>query len=31
MFLIENLDEIEEDVYEFLADIAGMTPEAFLI
>ena len=28
-FLIENLDEIEEDVYEFLADIAGMTPEAF--
>ena len=28
-FLIENLDEIEEDVYEFLADIAGMTPEGF--
>ena len=28
-FLIENLDEIEGDIYEFLADIAGMTPEAF--
>ncbi len=27
--LIENLDEVEEDIYEFLADLVGMTPEAF--
>lgn len=28
-FLIDNLDSIENDVYEFVGDIVGMTPEAF--